>query len=422
MTTTVHPHVVGPTERARRLPEAWLRATLAGLEAAILSWLFVVVPTVAAYVATAAAPLLGEASWDDAAVIGTGLWLLGHGATIDMGDAVSISLAPLGTTLLSAALVYGGARRARLRRPATAAFALGGYVLTVLGLSALVPGPAGRPMVALGAVVVASVALGLALARARALRPAWWLRLLEVLPDAVRAGVRAAWIALGALLGLAVLTLAIALVQGIVTVLDLQEALAPGRMGTIALVLGQLAYVPTMVVWALAWLAGPGFAVGQGTLFSPSEVVSAPLPAVPALGVLPEPGQPGLGWVVLVPVLVGAGVGWWLHRRRFQETWWQAVLSGVVTAGTVAVLAAVLTHAAAGSIGPGRLATVGASPPAVAGALAWQVAAGAVVVLVASHPQVHAAVARAYRRVRGEAGNDDGGAGTTPTPPSGSPE
>src|SRR5690606_37713049 len=189
--------------------------------------------------------------------------------TIDMGDAVSISLAPLGTTLLSAALVYGGARRARLRRPATAAFALGGYVLTVLGLSALVPGPAGRPMVALGAVVVASVALGLALARARALRPAWWLRLLEVLPDAVRAGVRAAWIALGALLGLAVLTLAIALVQGIVTVLDLQEALAPGRMGTIALVLGQLAYVPTMVVWALAWLAGPGFAVGQGTLFSP---------------------------------------------------------------------------------------------------------------------------------------------------------
>src|SRR5690606_24238945 len=102
MTTTVHPHVVGPTERARRLPEAWLRATLAGLEAAVLSWLFVVVPTVAAYVATAAAPLLGEASWDDAAVIGTGLWLLGHGATIDMGDAVSISLAPLGTTLLSA--------------------------------------------------------------------------------------------------------------------------------------------------------------------------------------------------------------------------------------------------------------------------------------------------------------------------------
>src|SRR5690606_13847324 len=126
MTTTVHPHVVGPTERGRRLPEAWLRATLAGLEAALLSWLFVVVPTVGAYVATAAAPLLGEASGDDAAVIGTGLWLLGHGATIDMGDAVSISLAPLGTTLLSAALVYGGARRARLRRPATAAFALGG--------------------------------------------------------------------------------------------------------------------------------------------------------------------------------------------------------------------------------------------------------------------------------------------------------
>ena len=102
MTTTVHPHVVGPAQRARRLPEAWLRATLAGIEAAIISWLLVVVPTVAAYVATAAAPLLGEASWDDAAVIGTGLWLLGHGATIEMGEAVTVSLSPLGTTLVPA--------------------------------------------------------------------------------------------------------------------------------------------------------------------------------------------------------------------------------------------------------------------------------------------------------------------------------
>ncbi|WP_413452223.1 DUF6350 family protein [Georgenia phoenicis] len=423
MTTTVHPRVSGPARSAPRLPEAWLRATLAGIEAAVISWLLVVVPTVATYVATAAAPLLGEASWNDAAVIGTGVWLLGHGAAIDVADVGVVSLAPLGTSLVSAALLYGGARRARLRRPATAAFSLTGFVLTVLGLSAVVPGPAGRPTIALGALVIGSGALLLALWRARTPRPAWWLRLREVTPDWALAGVRGAWAALAALLALAVLVLAVGLVSGIVTVLELHEELAPGRLGTVVLLLGQLAYLPTMVVWSLAWLAGPGFVVGQGTLFSPHEVVTAPLPAFPVLGILPEPGAPGLGLVVLVPVLVGAAVGAWLHRSRFQERWWQAALSGVVAAGAVALLGALLAVVASGSIGPGRLATVGVSAPALAGALAWQTGVGAVVVLLLLHPQVHAAVRRGYRAVRDRGRtDDDGGAGSAPTPPSESPE
>ena len=424
MTTTVHPQVSGPARRAPRLPEAWLRATLAGIEAAIISWLLVVVPTVATYVATAAAPLLGEATWTDAAAIGTGVWLLGHGAAVDVGEAGVVSLAPLGTSLVSAALVYGGARRARLRRPATASFALGGFVLSVLGLSAVVPGPAARPVVALVALVIGGGALLLALWRARTPRPAWWLRLRGGTPDWVRAGVRGAWLALAGLLALAVLVLAVGLVRGIVTVLELHEALAPGRLGTVVLLLGQLAYLPTMVVWSLAWLCGPGFAVGQGTLFSPSEVVSAPLPAFPVLGMLPEPGAPGLGLVVLLPVLVGAAVGAWLHRSRFQERWWQAALSGVVTAATLAVLGALLAVAASGSIGPGRLATVGVAAPALAGALAWQTAVGAVVVLLALHPQVHDAARRGSRALRAKVtrGDDDGGAGSAPTPPSASPE
>lgn len=419
MTTTVE--LDSPARRAPRLPDAWLRATLAGVETAILSWLLVVVPTVAAYVATAAAPLLGEASWMDAAVIGTGVWLLGHGGAIDMGEAGVVSLTPLGTSLVSAALLYGGARRARLRRPATAAFALGGFTLSVLGLSALVPGPAGRPTVLLGAVLIGTSALVLALRRAHAPAPAWWVWLRDRVPDWGRAGLRAAWLALAALLTLALLVVAIALVQGVVTVLELHEALAPGRLGAVVLVLAQLAFVPTLVVWGLAWLAGPGFAVGEGTLFSPTEVVAAPLPAVPVLGVLPQPGAPGLGWVVLAPLVVGAGVGLWLHRRRFQQTWWEALLSGVVATGTVALTAAVLCVAASGGIGPGRLATVGAAAPAVAGALAWRTGLGAGLVLLALHPQVHALVARGYRAVRARLQNADGDASTSPTSPSAEP-
>ncbi|MEE6288135.1 DUF6350 family protein [Georgenia sp. MJ173] len=403
MSTSATARVIGPTRRAPRVPEAWLRATLAGVEAALIGWLLVVVPTVAAYVATAAAPVLGEASWVDAAVVGTGIWLLGHGATVVMVGSGVVSLAPLGLSLVSVGLIYGAARRARLRSHATAAFTLGGYLVCVLGISAIVPGPAGRVGIAATAVVMAAVALQLALWRSRALPPSWWVRLRSRLPDLVASGVRAGIGAVVALLIVATVLTVTALVQGVVTVLELHEALEVGRLGTVALVLGQLAYLPTAIVWVLAWLVGPGFAVGAGTVFSPTEVVAGPLPAVPMLGALPAPGSPDLGWWILVGIAVGAGLGGWLHRQRFEAVWWRAALSGVVAAAVAAVVVALLTQAAAGSIGPGRMAVVGASPPAVAGAVAWQLALGAVVVLLAAHPQVHAGVAAGYRALRRQA-------------------
>lgn len=400
MSTTTTARVIGPTRRSPRLPEAWLRATLAGVEAAILSWLVVVVPAVAAYVATAAAPLLGEASWMDAAVVGTSVWLLGHGGTMATADGAVVSLAPLGLTLLSIALVYGAVRRARLHSYLTGAFTAGGYLLSVLGISAVVPGPAGRWNIALTATVLSGIAVQVALRRSRVAPPGWWREVLDRTPRFVRSGARAGGWALAALLLLATLLTGTALVQGVVTILDLHEGLEPGRLGAVALVLGQLAYLPTAVVWTLAWVTGPGFAIGAGTVFSPTEVVAGPLPAVPVLGALPAPGTPDLGWWVLAAVAIGAALGAWLHRQRFEELWWRAALSGIVAAAVTALAAAVLTEAAAGSIGPGRMAQIGASAPAVAGAVAWQVALGAVVTLLAAHPQVHAATVRAYRGVR----------------------
>ena len=400
MTTTLPPRVDDRPRFAPRLPATWLRSLLAGIEAALIGWILVVVPAVAAYVATAAAPLLGEASWVDAAVTGTALWVLGHGGGITMGDDVVVSLVPLGISLVGAALLYGTSRRARLRRWATAGFSLAGYVLTVLALSAIVPGPVGRGGVVLGSTVIGALALTLVLRRARALPPAWWVQLRSATPSYVRAGLRGGGLVLVGVLGVATAITAIGLIRGVVTIAELHDSLGAGPLGAVVLVLSQLAFLPTLVVWALGWLAGPGFAVGQGTVFSPVEVVSAPLPAVPLLGALPQPGEPGMGWVVLVPVLIGAAVGGWLHHRHPQGRWWQAALSGAVAAAVTAVVAALLTFAAAGGVGPGRMEVLGSAPPAVAGALAWQVLAGAVVVLVLCHPDVHAAVARGYRAVR----------------------
>ena len=158
-------------------------------------------------------------------------------------------------------------------------------------------------------------------------------------------------------------------------VLLVQHAYAPDVVSAVVMTLTQLFYVPTALVWALAWLAGPGFAVGQGTVFSATEVATAPLPAVPLLGALPSPGSPALAWVVLVPAAVGVAVGVWLHRRRPQESLAGAALAALTAGAAVALAALVLAAAASGAIGPGRMAVVGPAPAPVAGLLLVEVGA-----------------------------------------------
>ncbi|MEE6297270.1 cell division protein PerM [Georgenia wangjunii] len=402
MSTTAAPPLLSPspTRRVLRLPSGWLRSTITGVEAAVLSWLAIAIPAVAAYVATAAAPVLGEAGWVDAARAGTSLWLLGQGGTMHLGGGGTVSLTPLGLSLLSAALVYGGARRARLRSWGQAGFTTGGYVLAALVISAVVPGPAGRLGAVVGAAAIAALGAAAALRRARARTPERVARAVGALPASVRAGVRGAgWAALG-LLALAVVAGGTALATGAAEVSALHEALGPEPLGGVILVLAQLLWLPSALVWALAWVAGPGFVVGTGTLFSTTEVVTAPLPAVPLLGALPGPGAPGLAWVLLGPVLVGAAVGWWLHRRRFCPAPGHAALSALTAGAVAGVVTGLLCGAASGAIGPGRMAELGAPALAVAGYTAATVTGGALVVVLALHPATHALLGRAYAGAR----------------------
>ena len=71
------------------------------------------------------------------------------------------------------------------------------------------------------------------------------------------------------------------------------------------LAVAELAYVPNLVVWALAWLTGAGFAVGAGTQFAPDGVVGGALPAVPMLGALPSADVVGPATSLVPLVLVG---------------------------------------------------------------------------------------------------------------------
>ncbi|MFH5822165.1 DUF6350 family protein [Georgenia sp. AZ-5] len=416
MPTTTEPTVPRvievPTLRPRRgVPEGWLRGLVAGLESAVMGWLAVAVPAIATYVATAAAPALGEATWQAAAGVGTSLWFLGHGGALLTGPGTTMSVVPLGVTLLSLALVYGAARRMRLRSVGAGAFVPAGYLLAALVLFPFAAVPVAPLQALLGVVALPVVGTVLAL-RGRVPAPAWWARLRGA-PDAVTAGLAGALRAGAALLALAVVLAAVAAVTGWDRLLGIQAGYAPDAVSAVVMVMAQLIFVPTLLAWVVAWLAGPGFAVGAGTVFSPAEVVTAPLPALPVLGLLPSPASPEMGWAVLAPVLVGAAVGVWLDRRRRRPTLPGALASAAVAAGATALGVLLLAAAASGSVGPGRMAVVGPEPLLLTALVLAEVGGGAALAVVALHPRTAEAVRTAVEAARTRTGHPGDGAGAS---------
>lgn len=180
----------------------------------------------------------------------------------------------------------------------------------------------------------------------------------------LRAGVATA----ASIVAVAAVLTTVALFAGFADVIALYQATQSGILGGLALTLGQLALLPTFVIWTASWLVGPGFAIGAGSSVSPLGVSLGPLPAIPALGALPEPGfAPGL-IVLIVPAVAAFLAGVLLRGRlldvlgddRRPEGW--AVLTGVLAGLVAAVVMAALAFLATGAAGPGRLAVVGPDP------------------------------------------------------------
>ena len=258
--------------------------------------------------------------------------------------------------------------------------------------------------------------------------------------------VRGGAVVLAGLVGLGALVLAVALVLRGGEVIALFEAASVDALGATVVTLAQLAYLPTLAVWGLAFVAGPGFAVGTGTAVSPAGTQLGVIPGIPVLGALPESTTPWLLLLVLLPIGLGALAGW-IARSHLAgpgsaaiatqpssvPTEWDAapeaarssaltaLLAAVdaappagstdeaedarleaerrnvwdrddpfgarlVLAGGIAVLsaagAALLSVLASGSIGPGRLAEVGPQPGAVALAVGLEVLVGAAILLL----------------------------------------
>lgn len=302
---------------------------------------------------------------DVAATIGQG-WLALHGAPARLGLA-TVDLPPLGLTLLPvlgcAAAAHHAAQQYELapeagpgRRWAACGGVTGAcvatYALVTLVLASIVGAAdqlaeavlGGAAVAVVGAAPGAMVGLGLDPLEGRA----GWLR---CLPRAIGLGL--ATLASGSLAAVLV-----ALVAHWSQVVTLHDALAPDPVGTLLLVLAQLAWWPTLLLWAGSFVLGAGVTLGPGSLVAPGYATVGVLPAVPVLGAVPTvPGPADWAWL-MVGVAAGAASGWWLARGTGPTPLaglWQGALTGL-GAGAVWVAA---SWASVGALGVNRMAGLG---------------------------------------------------------------
>ena len=215
-------------------------------------------------------------------------------------------------------------------------------------------------------------------------------RALAAVPPGLVSGGRAA-VRIGAgavfgVLGVSAVLLALLIAVDYATIAGLYQALGAGVDGGIALTVAELALLPNLVIWAAAWMLGPGFAIGAGTLVSPGGTLLGPVPGVPVLGALPT-DAPALGvlWLI-VPVLLGFVGGWLVGHGDDPERdvpraagWWAPLAVAVAASVVAGVVMGLLAWWSGGAAGPGRLAVVGPEPLPVAGMAAVTVGIGALV-------------------------------------------
>jgi hypothetical protein len=204
----------------------------------------------------------------------------------------------------------------------------------------------------------------------------WLDRLPRWLPRAVRPGVHGVAI----LLGLGTVLVVIMVAARWSTVSGLHAAVNAGLVGGVVLTAVQLLVLPNLALFALAWLAGPGFQIADGSTINLAGAHPGLMPMLPVLGALPSDGA-WSGWLILllfVPVIAGGLIGWLACRSLARLSSWRTKLATALAA--VVTSAAGLTVLAAlgsGAVGVDRLSAVGTRPLVFGAALLGLLVAGA---------------------------------------------
>jgi hypothetical protein len=307
------------------------------------------------------------------------LWLVGHHVTVQVSGAGQIGMLPLGLVALPGTLLWRagramvrGHRVFGLRDAVAAALSIAVPYAALAAALAVASGSslasASIPQAVLASFVIAFVAAGLG--AARALAP--WAQLGALMSARARSVLAGTAAALAVLIAAGAMATALALAGDVHRFNDVYRLLDPGVVGAGLLLLAQFGYLPNAVLWAVAYMLGPGFAVGAGTVAAPTGSVLGPMPAFPLLAALPAgthgSGPGWLGAAMLAFPYVAGAVGGILVVRIAPTTVLESAPMRGFCCGLLTGLALGIGAAfAGGPLGDGRMAAVGPSP--------WQVAA-----------------------------------------------
>ncbi|MGV3016528.1 cell division protein PerM [Rothia sp. 88186D007BW] len=394
MNTTAHP------KRSLPMP-LWLQGSVELALVALASYLTVVLLLAAIWYTN------GFNSGTLAAAISAAghIWLLIHGVPLNMNipeqgvfSAVTgtMSLVPLGLTLIPLALCYRAGRR--LARASyegqfwqPLAGGLTAYALVGAGVSLLSTNdffstsPTRAALVPLWVAALGILLGGYAESRSLAamigVNAADWVKKFSQYSrwagSYAWALLRAALVSSLAFLAGGALLLALTLFWHWAEVVTLYQSLRAGAVGDLALTLLQLGLLVNLVVYAMAWSSGAGFALGEGTSVDLTGTNVGVMPSLPVLGALPHATEPWGYLALAVPLAAGALGGWWFFREgenhydewlslKIRYRWLSWTLStlglAVLTLVPTFLLIALLGWAANGSLGLGRFTAIGPHP------------------------------------------------------------
>lgn len=415
-----------PWTRFLRLPAMplWLLGILEAVQVLLATTLLVVLPVLAMSLAGGFEDIdLGFVSG-----LAAQIWVVIHGVPVELvitlndgalGEGVAIPdggwfhLVPMGLTLIPLALAWRAGRRLAQGAyadqlwqgllPLVLVYAGAGAGLTVLAQdTAFDVHPAFAGLCA--AALMALGSLGGCYEEARS-----WTRMIGVdlesrideLSQQLRWAGSYAWavfragiVACVVAVGLSALLLAGQLTAHWMDVVNVYQQLDPGFWGVIGLTLLHLGLLPNMILWALAYSTGAGFAMGTGTTVAPYAVELGPLPAVPILGALPAAPNDYTMAVLALPVLAGVAAGWWLMREgeNHLDDWFalriplrplsltlSTLALGLFTGLAAAALAVGPLWLSHISLGVGRMTDIGPEAPLAAGMLGAWVSLGTII-------------------------------------------
>jgi hypothetical protein len=341
--------------RASAPPISWpVMALMGAVATAVASWILCAGVAVLGWLGT------GPGSLGGALQSGTLFWLLSNGIGVRIGP-IPVTLVPWGATAVIAFMISrfaaASARQVHNHKASPGLISIvtvAAYQLPVLVGAVLWGEPWQAP--ARWASVIAVLVMAAwrggsrSLGATRAEAPGWTLTIL-------RAVLAAQLVMLVA--GAAVLVTG--LWMHLKQVEALHEALQPGVSGGIALLLLQLAFVPSAIMWSASYALGSGFSLGAGSVVAPAATQLGMVPGIPLLGALPSPGPGDLAqlWWLAAGAVAGAIACWVLLAARPAARFDEAGLAGGACGLLAGAVFAGFAWAASGDLGTLRLADLG---------------------------------------------------------------